>query len=327
MNKHGVVITYPINESKRSLLKNILGRDARVLFLADQPSGLREQTLVEAFALLSWNLSKELGPSEFPLLRKVKMVQFLSAGVDHVPFGELSPSVVIAGNVGAYAEPMAEHILAMTLALAKNLFRGHRKLAHGEFDQSTQNRMLRNSICGILGLGGVGCATARLMRGLGLRIFALNTSGRTDEPVEFIGTLKDLRHVLSASDIVIISLPLTKTTRGLIGKRELEWMKPDAILINVARGDIIDEGALYTHLAEHPAFNAGIDAWWIEPFRSGEFRVNYPFFTLPNVVGSPHNSAIADGISDEAARRAAENIKRFLLGERIVGAIRREDYL
>jgi phosphoglycerate dehydrogenase-like enzyme len=179
----------------------------------------------------------------------------------------------------------------------------------------------------ILGFGGIGRATARLMRGLGLRIYAVNTGGRTDEPVEFIGMLEDLKHVLSSSDVVVISLPLMKATRGLIGKQELGWMKPDAILINVSRGAVIDEGALYEHLRSHPRFQAGLDVWWIEPFGAGEFRLDYPFPSLPNVLGSPHNSAMVPGINKEGTRRAGENVKRFLRGEQVAGMVIREDYV
>jgi phosphoglycerate dehydrogenase-like enzyme len=327
MVRHHLVITYTISEAKRTLLKDIFGKEERLSFLADMPPGLREQTLVEASVLLSWNLPKELGPSEFDLIKNVQMIQLLSAGVDHLPFMLLPPNIVIAGNAGAYAEPMAEHVLAMTLALAKNLFREHQNLARGEFNQSKLNQSLRGCVCGILGFGGIGRATTRLMLALGARIYALNTTGKTDVPLEFIGTLNDLHRVLLTSDVVVISLPLTKTTRGLIGNRELGWMKPTAILINVARGDIIDEGALYAHLTTHPDFKAGIDTWWIEPFRANEYRTNYPFFTLPNVIGSPHNSAMVPGVTEEGTRRAAENVKRFLNGERLVGVVRREDYV
>jgi phosphoglycerate dehydrogenase-like enzyme len=327
MDEHHIVVTHTIGEAKRALLKEMFGAVARLFFLADMPTGLREQTLIGANVLLSWNLPKELEPGELGLLTNVRMIQLLSAGADHVPFTGLPAGIVIASNVGAYADPMAEHVLAMTLALAKNLPRGHQSLARGEFNQSRLNRRLRGCICGILGFGGIGHATARLMRALGVRIYALNTSGRTEEPVEFIGTMYDLQRVLFLSDVVVISLPLTKATRGLIGKRELEWMKPNAILINVARGDIIDEGALYAHLSAHPEFLAGIDAWWIEPFRSGEFRTNYPFLALPNVLGSPHNSAMVPGMTDEGTLRAAKNVLHFLQGDAIVGVVKREDYI
>jgi phosphoglycerate dehydrogenase-like enzyme len=327
MDKPHIVVTYGISETKRGRLKELLGREARLSFLADMPAGLREQTLIDADVLLTWNLPKELLPAGPDLLRKVKMIQLLSAGADHLPFHGLRSGIVIASNIGAYAAPMAEHVLAMTFALAKNLLREHQNLARGEFHQSRLNRMLAESVCGVLGFGGIGRATARLMRGLGLRIFAVNTSGRSDEAADFIGTLKDLKQVLSSSDVVVISLPLMKTTRGLIGKRELGWMKPDAILINVARGPIIDERALYEHLRSHSRFQAGIDVWWIEPFGSGEFRTDYPFFPLPNLLGSPHNSAMVPGINDEATRRAVENVKRFLKGEPVVGLVMRGDYV
>jgi len=327
MDKPHIVITYSVRDARRGLLKDLLGREARLSFLADMPTGLREQTLVDADVLLSWNLPKELPPSGPCLLRRARMIQLLSAGADHLPFPELRRDIVIASNIGAYADPMAEHVLAIALALAKNLFREHQNLVRGEFNQSRLNRMLAGSVCGVIGFGGIGRATARLMRGLGLRIYAVNTSGRTDEPVEFIGTLKDLKHVLSSSDVVSISLPLMKATRGLIGKRELGWMKADAILINVARGAVIDEEALYEHLRSHPRFQAGLDVWWIEPFSSGEFRTSYPFLSLPNVLGSPHNSAMVPGINEEGTRRAVENVKRFLRGEPIEGLVKREDYV
>jgi phosphoglycerate dehydrogenase-like enzyme len=325
--KPHIVVTYGVSEARRGLLKELLGREARLSFLTDMPAGLREQTLIDADVLLSWNLPKELLPIGPGLLRRVKMIQLLSAGADHLPFHELRSEIVIASNVGAYADPMAEHVLAMALALAKNLLREHQNLARGEFHQSRLNRLLSGSVCGIIGFGGIGRATARLMRGLGLRIYAVNTSGRTDEPVEFIGTLKDLKHVLSSSDVVVLSLPLMKSTRGLIGKRELGWMKPDAILINVARGAITDEGALFEHLRGHPRFQTGLDVWWIEPFVSGEFRTAYPFFSLPNVLGSPHNSAMVPGINDAGTRRAADNVKRFLRGEPVAGLVMRGDYV
>lgn len=327
MSDTNILITYRVGEKNRSLLKELFGAGSQLTYLSDLPSGLRQQALVDAEVLLSWNPPRELGPSEFGHLQKLQLLQLLSAGADHVPYERLRQDIIVASNIGAYAEPMAEHALAMALALSKNLQLHHHELAHGIFNRTAASRMLKGGICGVLGFGGIGKAVARLMRGVGMRIYAINTSGRTDEPVEFIGTLNDLQLVLSSSDIVVVSLPLNRSTSGLIGTRELAWMKPDSILINIARAAITDEEAMYHRLKTHPGFQVGMDVWWIEPFNAGEFRMNYPMLTLPNFLGSPHNSAIVPGINESSTRRAVENIKQFLRGEPIVGRVRREDYI
>ena len=131
--------------------------------------------------LISAHVAHELQPSEFTALGGVKVMQMLSAGVDHVPFSSLPPNLVVFGNSGAYAPPIAEHIVAMILATCKNILVQHDKLRRGVFDHDTENRMLRGSICTILGFGGIGKAAARLLRCFGVRIYAINTSGKTDE--------------------------------------------------------------------------------------------------------------------------------------------------
>lgn len=267
----------------------------------------------------------ELSPEEFGELGRARFMQLFSAGADQVPFESLPAGLKVASNAGAYAEPMAEHVLAMTLALAKRLPLEHERLRRGEFNQGSLNRSLRGASCGILGFGGIGKATACLMRALGTRIQAINRSGRGHELAEFVGALDDLERVLRSSDVVVVALPLDETTRGLIGARELSWMKPSAILINVARGGIIDEEAFYEHLKAHPEFMAGIDAWWVEPLSHGEFRVDHPFLELPNVLGSPHNSARVPDAMTEGMRRAAENVRRYLNDEPVSGIVRSGD--
>jgi phosphoglycerate dehydrogenase-like enzyme len=103
-------------------------------------------------------------------------------------------------------------------------------------------------------------------------------------------------------------------------------MKEKAILVNVARGPIVDERALYEHLKANPGFSAGIDAWWDEPRDGAPFRTGYPFFELPNLLGSPHNSGDVPGIMYHAVRQAAGNVRRYLLGDAVSGVARREDY-
>jgi phosphoglycerate dehydrogenase-like enzyme len=175
--------------------------------------------------------------------------------------------------------------------------------------------MLRGGVCGILGFGAVGIATARLLRAFGMKIHAINRRGASPEPVDWIATTDRLDEMLRAADLLVISAALTQTTEGLIGARELGLMKEDAILVNVARGEIVDEAALYAHLKAHPRFCAGIDAWWVEPVRHGRFTMAYPFLDLPNVIGSPHNSAGGGVWRDVSLRRAVANCRRAILGD------------
>src|SRR5205807_2453782 len=197
------------------------------------------------------------------LIGNARLLQFSAAGVDWVPTRDLPPKLPVAGNKGASAEPMAEHIVALALAAAKRLFVEHAELKGGDFNQRNPNRMLHGGVCGILGFGGVGRATARLMRAFGMKIHAINTRGLSDEPTHWIGTPEQLDDLLAAADVFVVCTALTVKTEGMIGAPELSLMKEDAILINVARGEIIDEAALYDRLKSHPRFVAGIDAWWI----------------------------------------------------------------
>ena len=111
----------------------------------------------------------------------------------------------VASNGGAYAEPMAEHALAMTLAAANRLLVEHSALTRWHVNQFTMNRMLAGRTCGILGFGGIGVATARLMRAIGMKVHAVNRRGQSSEPVDWIGTPIDLDELLAASDVLVIA--------------------------------------------------------------------------------------------------------------------------
>jgi glycerate dehydrogenase len=320
-------VTFPVGGGDRPVFQGELRPLADVTFLDGAPDQERAEALRRADVLITWLWEREIRPDERGLPARVRLLQLVSAGVDSLPFDQVPAGAAVAGNVGAYAEPIAEHAVAMLLGGAKRLLRHHREMADGDFQSFALNRKVEGMAVGMLGYGGIGSATARRLRPLGARILAVNTSGRTDDDVVFAGTLADLDHVLAESDAVVIALPLSRATRGLIGARELGLMPPDAILVNVARADIVDEAALYEHLRTHPEFFAGLDVWWNEPGPGGGFRTSHPFFELPNVLASPHNSAMVPGILEEAAERAVANVGRFLRGEPIAGVVDREEYL
>lgn len=319
-----ILVTYKANEQEKEFYKNFFQDDAISFLEDDTESDKKEKKLLKSEIIIAWNPTRELEMFDKSLFRNFHLIQLLSAGYDHLQFDMFPDSCVIAANQGAYASPMAEHTVAMILSLAKKLRLYHNRMAEGKFEQMKSiTRQIKGATLGIIGFGSIGKEVAKLMRGFDVKIMALNTSGKTTEAVDFIGTLNNLDHLLIHADFVVISIPLTSETDGLIGKRELELMKKDAILINVARGPIIKEKDLYEHLKSHPDFSAGIDTWWIEPFKFGEFKINYPFFELPNLLGSPHNSSMVENIMIEGARKAAENVKRFLNDEEVNGIVKR----
>jgi phosphoglycerate dehydrogenase-like enzyme len=310
-----VVVTLEVDGDARAIFGEVLGDLADVVFLGDLPENARAGVLAGASVIISRNTAKELRPGEDALIGGVRLLQFVTAGVDYIPLRQLPATLPIAANGGAYSEPMAEHAVAMAFAAAKRLIVEHKKLERGTFDQFRPNRMLTGRVCGILGYGGVGEATARRMRALGLKVHAINRRGVSEEPIDWIGTPDKLDELLAASDVLVIAVRLLAGTDGLIGGRELALMKPDAILVNLARGEIVDEAALYAHLRANPQFIACIDAWWVEPVRHNRFEMGHPFMELENVIASPHNSASVANARPMAYRQASINCRRVLEGK------------
>src|ERR1700749_1211203 len=273
-----VAVTYPVDGDFVQINTSVLDGLAEVAFLDGCPEAEVRDTLRQADVLIGWHLGQEVPAGVLQASPDLRLIQLLSAGADSVGFAAIPERLTLASNVGACAEPMAEYVMAMALALARRLPQRHADLAKGEFKMWERVLTLDGAVCAILGFGGIGRATARLMRAFGARIHAVNSSGRTGEPVEFIGTLAGLDQMLTAADVLVIALPLTNATRGLIGARELGLMKPAAILVNVGRAAIVDEQALYEHRGEPPAFCAATDAGWHEPGPGTAFSTRYPFF-------------------------------------------------
>ncbi len=323
-----IAITFPANERERRVIHAVLDDISDILYLSDLNALDREQALRKADVILSKGFARaEIKLQEIAQLKRARFIQLIFAGADKIPFEAIPESIIVASNVGAFAEPLAEHVLAMTLCLAKAIIPRHLQLGQGNFNQTVYNKQLRGGICGIIGMGGNGVAIARLMKAVGMEVHGINRSATSSFPLDFMGSTADMDAVLRGSDVVVLTVPLTRQTLHLIGRRELQIMKPDGILINVARGKVVEQEALYTHLKTTPSFAAGIDTWWSEPGDPSGFKLDYPFFDLPNLVGSPHNADDVPGEMTAATKMAAQNIRRFLEDKAIRGKVDRADYV
>ena len=323
-----VVVTYGPGPDEKDIYEEILHDLADIDYLKDVPESDRIKRLKSADVLIALSFShNEIKPAEISCLERVRFVQLIYAGADNVPFDRIPADLMVAGNVGAFARPIAEHVLALTLALAKQIISKNDQLKYGRFDRSGFNQKLRGGVCGIIGLGGNGREIARTMQAMGMKIYGINRSGTTHISVDFIGTPADLGLVLEASDVVVVTIPLTRETENLIGADELGLMKKNAILINVGRGPVINQKALYQQLKAIPEFRAGIDTWWYEPQKNEAFAQDYPFFELTNIIGSPHCADHVPGAIPYATRKALENVRNYLTGKELRGVINRADYL
>jgi glycerate dehydrogenase len=308
MSTASVLVTFSTDEERPALEEGV-PPGTELQYLEDVPSESRAAAVGAADYVLTLSPARELSDAEFARLGADQVLQLVTAGVDHVPFERLPDGMQVASNAGAYAEPMAEHVLALYLALSKRLPIEHHHMQQGEFNQFRETHRVDGSVCGIFGFGAVGEATARLLKPLGVDVHAVNRRGEADEQTAFLGTPDSLDRLLRRCDGLVISAPLTPETRGRIGRDELETMTADAFLINVSRGEIVDQRALYEHLESNPAFQAGLESWWVEPVRHGEFTVEYPFLELPNVIGCPHNSAMVPGVRTRGIRHATANVR------------------
>jgi len=171
---------------------------------------------------------------------------------------------------------------------------------------------------GILGYGHIGQALARRARAFDMAICAIRRDVARSAPdgLALLGGLEILDEVLRRSDYLAITMPATAATRGLIGEAQLRAMKPTAVLVNVARAEIVDEAALYRALAERAIAAAALDVWYRYPTDAAPMLpARQPFHTLPNVLMTPHVSGWTEGMLQARARLIAENIRRTARGE------------
>jgi len=270
-------------------------------------------------------------PREFPVdLRaragKLRMIQALVAGVDHLPFERFPAAAIVCSNAGAYNVSVAEHAMALLLAAAKDIPARTEEIRRGVFNQSAMSKALAGSTAVIIGIGGIGSEIARRCKAFEMRVVGIARSPTSSSVADEIATVHDLPRYLPQADAVFLALPLTRTTQGLVDRRFLGNMKEDAVLVNIARGKLIVEDDLFQHLKDHPKFRAALDTWWTYPDSREGRPFHRPFHDLPNIVMTPHVAPSVQSQRERAMEAALDNVLRFLRGETPRNVVNREEY-
>jgi len=242
----------------------------------------------------------------FEQARALRLLSIWGTGTDNVDLDAArAHGVTVTNTPGVSATSIAEHSLALMLAVARRIPRLDAQTRAGEWPRG-QMTQLHGKTLGILGLGAIGRKFARLGQGIGMRVIAW-----TMHPDPALGfTLVDRDGLLRASDVVSLHLRLSEQTRGFLGARELAMMKRAAILINTARGPIVDEAALIEALTAGRLAGAGLDVFDTEPLPQG-----HPLTRLDNVVLTPHSAGVTAEALEAGLQMALDNVRNFLAGK------------
>jgi glycerate dehydrogenase len=257
-----------------------------------------------------------LGAAEFEAASSLRLVCLVATGTDNVDLDAAAERGIGVCNIERYCTPsVVQHVFALILALNHHLLDYRRRLRAGAWQESEQFCVLEFRIhelvgrtMGIVGLGELGAGVARLAEALGMQVVVARRPGRAPDPGRV-----SLDELLAQSDIVSLHCPLNSKTRGLIGARELARMKPDALLINTARGALVDGAALADALRGGRLGGAGIDVLPAEPPVDGD-----PLLAedIPNLIVTPHVAWAAVEARQRAVDEVAANIVSFLGGGR-----------
>ncbi|MGQ0548913.1 MAG: D-2-hydroxyacid dehydrogenase [Armatimonadota bacterium] len=249
---------------------------------------------------------------------RLKWIHATAAGVDTLLFpAVMDGRVRLTSSVGIHTTVLPEHVMAVVLAFARRLHVAVRNQMARRWDRaSTMGEELEGKVLGILGLGAIGRALAPRAAVFGMRVIGTK---RTPEPIPHVERVLTPEHtdeVLCTADFLVILLPLTPQTRGLIDARALRLMKSSAVLINVGRGPIVQEAALMDALRAGVIAGAGLDVFDHEPLPSDS-----PFYQMENVIITPHVSGASPTYLDRAIPLFCENLRRYLTGAPLLNVV------
>ncbi len=275
--------------------------------------------------LYTFNLLPE--PDKVPNLR---WVQFHSAGIDALLSSPLfqRTDILFTTLSGAAAPQMAEYVLMMMLALGHKMPQLHQHQARADWPRERWEQFLpfelRGSTVGIVGYGSIGRELARILQPFGMNILAAKRDAMHPADTGYVHEglgdpegvyfnrlypIEALNSMLRQCDFVVVTVPLTEKTHKLIGEEQFKAMKPGSYLVDVSRGDVVDEKALLSALQENRIAGAALDVFVEEPLPPSS-----PFWKLPNVIISPHIAGISPMYKDRAVDLFATNLERYLNG-------------
>ncbi|MBK1783260.1 2-hydroxyacid dehydrogenase [Prauserella cavernicola] len=296
--------------------------------LAGRPDAEIEDRLREADVLVASRMT----PAMAKAAERLRLVHVTGAGYDRIPLDDLAPGVTVC-NTFHHGRSIAEHVVMASVLLSRRVLRADRLLRQGVWESVAVDPSVRlggtlaGRTVGVVGLGEIGRQVVRTTTALGMRARA--TRRNPDAPLppgldlDRVDGDDALGDLLEASDVVVLTVPLSAATRGLIDADALRRMRSDAILINVARGPIVDEDALYDALSEGRLGGAALDVWWSHPKDGGGARgYTRPFHELENVLLTPHHSGHTLETFTGRAGEIAANIAKLAEGEALTNVVR-----
>jgi phosphoglycerate dehydrogenase-like enzyme len=289
------------------------------LIVADETAIVPRMPGVDVLVTLAF--TREMG-AEAP---RLKLVQVPGAGLDRIDRSAVPAGAALANAYG-HETGIAEYIMGAMLTLTRSFVRLDGALRRGVWDSQWAVGSpppptwpeLAGKTLAILGYGRIGQCLAQRARAFDMTVLAIRRDTSQPDPHGVAALLgpEALGEVLPRADYVAVTLPLSPETRGLVGRKQLDSMKPAAVLVNVARGEIVDEDALYEALAAGRIGGAALDVWYRYPSSPGAtLPSRRPFHELPNVLMTPHVSGWTQGMLEARATLIAENIHRTARGE------------
>ena len=265
-------------------------------------------------ALVCW--PARVKPDLLRQMAGLRMVQTMSAGVDALDFRSLPAGVQVFSNAGAFTDAVAEHAWGLLLGVAKGV---HVR------NVRTTPRALRAKTLLVMGAGSIGSEVARLSKSLGMRTIGVSRSFRSPEFFDEMHQVASLSQVVAAADAIVIALPLTRSTRGMVDYPFLSKAKNEVIVVNVGRGETVDEEGLLRWLTDRPESRYATDVFWKS---EGKEVFATKAWELPNFAGTLHSSGTPIGGSLVGPKVAAAlNVKRFFETGEAANRVEISEYL